>query len=349
MKKRLFWWLTLSLVILLIFLAGCGAKTEEAGKLPSDVIVLHRGATAGVGPILIAFAELTTKYTKMQATAQESSGSKIALQSLQEKKADYIGTNSVSLRDAYFGVGEFDTPFDVNQVAVITLNMFAFQARGGTGINKIEDLKGKKVMCNSPPQPWLIGVSKGLLEFYGVGWTGAQVLETTGAPEYHKAAMLDRRADAFMGVCSGGYRVEIAKSVGLTTLSVSKEAIEYVRSKYEPMVFYIPLTPRLASEVGMDPKVEVGVVGVKTNICCRASLPEEAVYQSLKAMYDHPDELKSYGKICEDATLQLATTDIPVPMHPGAIKYYKEKGVWTAELEKANDAVLAKPRGKPKS
>ncbi len=348
--KRVVYYSILALVVssaLVMALTGCAApKGEEKGKLPSDLIMLHRGATGGVGPIMIALAELTTKYTPMQATAQETAGSKTGVMMLDEGKADFLNSNSATLRDAYWGIGEFDKPAKVMASGAISPNVFAIQARGGTGIKKMEDLKGKKIMCVLPPQPWLTSVAKGLLEFYGIKWTDIEALQSTGAPEYHKSAMLERRADAFIGVSNGAYRIEIAKSVGLVNVPVSREAIEHVKKSYEPTVYYTALAPRLLSDIDMDPKVEVGVIGIMTHLVVRTDLPDEAVYLAVKALYDHYDEMVKYGKVTEETTLKLAVSDFPIPVHAGAIKYFKEKGVWTAEHQKIQDALLAKPKGK---
>ena len=158
--------------------------------------------------------------------------------------------------------------------------------------------------------------------------------------------MMDRRADVVLAVSRGAWRIEVAKSVGMVNLPLSKEAIQYVKEKYEPVIYYNELSPRLLGDVGMDPKAKVGVIGAMSNICCRADLSDEVVYLVVKSYYDHFDEAKTYGKVCETATLELAVSDFNIPIHPGAIKYYREKGVWTDKHEERQQALLAKPKGK---
>ena len=69
---------------------------------------------------------------------------------------------------------------------------------------------------------------------------------------------------------------------------------------------------------------------------CRADLPEDLVYQIIKAVYDNDEERNAIHPLAKMYTVKNAfrgTPGVPVGFHPGAIKYYKEKGAWDKRAE----------------
>ena len=80
-------------------------------------------------------------------------------------------------------------------------------------------------------------------------------------------------------------------------------------------------------------------------IICNANLSDDLVYQLTKTLIEHHAE-KDWTDKNRDMTMwskpaQFVLEDMPVPYHPGAIKYFKEIGAWTAKAEANNAKVLA--------
>ena len=71
---------------------------------------------------------------------------------------------------------------------------------------------------------------------------------------------------------------------------------------------------------------EVGVVGIPNVLVCNAKAGEDVTYQSLKAMFDHRNDLIVVHSEAKNLTLENAVIKSPVPYHPGAVKFFKEKG-----------------------
>ncbi len=64
---------------------------------------------------------------------------------------------------------------------------------------------------------------------------------------------------------------------------------------------------------------------------CRTDLPEDLVYQMVKAVYEHEEEKNAIHPLARLYTLQNAfrgSPGVPVGYHPGAIRYFQEKGIW---------------------
>ncbi len=82
-------------------------------------------------------------------------------------------------------------------------------------------------------------------------------------------------------------------------------------------------------------------IGVPMGIYARGALSADAVYSLVKNMYEHHDELEAiHATFLSPWTLDNALLSIVAPIHPGAIRYYKEKGIWTPQMEAQNQAWL---------
>jgi len=79
-----------------------------------------------------------------------------------------------------------------------------------------------------------------------------------------------------------------------------------------------------------------------TTIFFRKDVQEETVYTLVKAALEHREEYAKIHPLLAEVDAKRAATIVGVPFHPGAIKYFKEKGVWTPEHEKVNKELLTK-------
>jgi TRAP-type uncharacterized transport system substrate-binding protein len=68
------------------------------------------------------------------------------------------------------------------------------------------------------------------------------------------------------------------------------------------------------------------------------------VYLIIKTIYSHPDEYKGVHAVLRQWTPKNAVRIHVSPFHPGAIRYFKETSVWTSEMEKHNQDLIAKRR-----
>jgi TRAP-type uncharacterized transport system substrate-binding protein len=72
---------------------------------------------------------------------------------------------------------------------------------------------------------------------------------------------------------------------------------------------------------------DVGVVGIPNVLVCNANADSDLIYKIVKAMFDHKADLVAVHKQASEFTLDSAVIKTVVPYHPGAVKYFKEKGM----------------------
>lgn len=74
----------------------------------------------------------------------------------------------------------------------------------------------------------------------------------------------------------------------------------------------------------------------------RAELPDDAVYQMVKALWENYKEFAPIHPLLKEWTPErFVSKEARIPYHPGAVKFYKERGAWTSEMEKLQTALLA--------
>ena len=86
---------------------------------------------------------------------------------------------------------------------------------------------------------------------------------------------------------------------------------------------------KLVIPAGSYPKqtADVQTIGYATHVIARCDLDEDVVYKVLKGMVDNKADLAAIAKAMADTTPKMMAEDIGVPMHKGAMKFYKEEGV----------------------
>jgi TRAP transporter TAXI family solute receptor len=203
----------------------------------------------------------------------------------------------------------------------------------GSGINSLGDLKGKKFSGDSKGAEYVTWVNLELLHAYGLSEKDVSI----GAFARQNEACTNvqsRVADVggFVGPIPVGFVREFATTQDVTFLPLSAQAIKRVTDKWTWVApAKIPAnTYRGQTEDVTTVKSWLGFVSHK-------DLPDDFVYQLLKYAYG-PDYRADFEKISvvigKQTTLKRAVANATIPFHAGAVKFYKEAGVWTQELEK---------------
>ena len=143
----------------------------------------------------------------------------------------------------------------------------------------------------------------------------------------------DNTIDA--GIIAAGYPIaavmELARDIPIRLLETDPEVIKKLQAKYPNVTpFVIPS----GTYKGIDK--DVHTYTLPQMWLCRTDLSEDLVYQILKAVYDNSSERNAIHPMAKKYTGENAfrgSKSVPVGYHPGAIKYYKEKGIWNKRAQ----------------
>jgi len=321
---------TIWVLVLLLFagtIAGCAKKSEKpAEKAKQEVtqLVISTGGTSGsyfaVGG---AFANIISKYGEnLSATAQTSGGSIENLKLLESGESELILAQNDLADYALKGAEMFKEPLkNVQAIATLYPEYIQIVVRANLGVKKITDLKGKKISVG-PPGSGSEANARQFLQALGVAYDSfkPQFLSNTDATNQFK----DKIIDGFIitsGLPSPAI-MDIASTMDVTVVGFTNEEIA-VLAKDIPFLTAAVIPANSYNKQTQD----VQTIAAQAVLFTSAKVPEEVVYRITKAIWDNQDEL-----ILSTAKAKYMKKDNPVigvtvPVHPGAAKYYKEKGI----------------------
>jgi len=195
----------------------------------------------------------------------------------------------------------------------------------GTGINSIEDAVGKSVAVGAPGSGTEV-FSKTVLKEYGITYDDVDE-QFLGVPD-HVTGLKDGNVDlsmSLMPVPTGAF-TELAVMHPIKVLGLRPDVQQkLVNSLPGFFSFTIPA----GSYKGQDN--DALTVAYRGLIITTTDMSEEDAYNITKATWENRDEWKDVHVVCKNMTLETALEGMTIPLHPGAIKYYKEKGMEVPE------------------
>ena len=293
-----------------------------AGAVQAQQIKLMTGPQGGSWyPLGGAIANIAEKAgIKVQVLP----GAGIAnVKAVQAGKADMGFGNSISTVDGVAGRAPFDAKAaNVCNVASLYPQYYQVVANADAGISTLADLKGKPLAVQ-PKGNTAEFISQQSLEVYGLAYKD---MSRVSYVSYTDAVSLmkDNNAQAF----TLGTTVPASSIMDLASARDIK-LIGIPDDKFQAMRKLNPGYTKLVIPAGSYPKqtADVPTIGYATHIIARCDLDPDLVYKMLKGMVEHKDDLSAIAKAMAGTTPKMMAEDIGVPMHKGALRFYKEKGV----------------------
>ena len=295
----------------------------------------------GTTPFIVntSFANAVNKYVpgvELQISATGAASQHVLLAS--EGKIDFFMGAPSSYFLMYKQIGPYkkvtDGPARTRNLAIIfsyPLGLYHFVTYADSGIKDLKDVKGKRVFLG-PPGGIATRNSELLIEAmtdYKPGRDYKQVKMGWGAAQ---AAFQDRKFDVWIPVGNAPSSAiqQIALQNKIRLLGLDKSRFDHPSAKE-----YFKQPGRLVSEIPADiyGKNQVNTApvvstGTFVSVSTRADMPAELIYEMTKAYWEHVDEARAMAPWMKDAiSLQNAVTSLAGQLHPGAEKYYREKGV----------------------
>jgi TRAP transporter TAXI family solute receptor len=286
------------------------------------------GGTGGVYyPLGGGMAALLSKHVPgMQATAEVTGGSVANLQLIGTGKPYIALTQADAAIDAVKGQDKFTgKPIPVRTLAVLYPNRMHVVSIEGTGVTKIGDLKGKRVSTGSGGSATEVFAIR-VIEAAGLDKDKDMKRERLGVAESANA-LKDRKIDAFFWVgglptaavsdlaFSPGVKIRMIDIAHLVPAMTKKHGNIYIKDVIQKSVYK-----------GMEADNQVATV---TNLLVvHQNMDEKTAYNIVRAVFDHRDELIRVHKEAENIKFENQKTEASsIPWHPGAIKFFAEKGI----------------------
>lgn len=316
-------------VATLLATAACSGRpvASESG-LPTEVAINSAAGTQYVQAA--AVATVLEKYTPMKAFVEPTKSHVAAMPLFQRGELQFIFVSQAEMYLANRGAEYYESvgPTPIRIVAAGTELMFTFFTSPRTGIDNVSDLAGRKVMWDTKAAGVFYWAAKYVLDYYDLHHAITSV--PSPRPLDRAEAVKTGRVDAY--ACSTQYQAMevLVSSVGMKILPIPNDAAEWVNARY-PQV-YPSVCPR-GYNGGMVEE-DVPVLATSTALQAHADVEEDVVYAALEAIYDHFDEFQGLHPTLPQMALERAVSlRSIVPYHAGAVRFFKDRGVWTEEAE----------------
>lgn len=332
MKKVLSLILALAMVFALV---ACGEKqpsndgnTDDDKPARGNVIMTFGTADTG-GSMYPAGAAVSQVWTNnvegVKCNTQTSTGSFQNCQDVSTGEVDVAVATSDVVLNAYNGTGKFADIGKLDNLRVIGAvytSVLSGVTLKSSGLTYIHDLLGKRVAVG----PAASATENATLAAFGVmGIDSSNTsLENLGLGDGADSVgdgILDA-AFGFAGLPIGG-QLNLAATKEIQVLDMTQEEIDKVLAGNAA---YIQTKIPAGTYTGQDN--DANTFGVKCLIIVTADMDADLVYDLCKAMNEHTEEMAAGNALLKDMTdPSFLCTQMPIPLHDGAQKYYSEQGL----------------------
>ncbi|MBA3040548.1 MAG: TAXI family TRAP transporter solute-binding subunit [Alphaproteobacteria bacterium] len=298
-------------------LAANSARAEE-------FINVLTGGTSGVYyPLGAALSKIYgEKIEGARTQVQATKASVENLNLLQQGKGEIGFALGDSVKLAWEGNADagFKAPLDkLRGIAAIYPNYIQIVAAKESGIANLADLKGKSLSVGAAKSGTELN-ARAIFAAAGMGYGDLSKTEYLPFAESVEL-MKNRQLDATLQSAGLGVSAikDLATSVEIQMVAVPADVVTKLGAPY------VAATIPAGTYQGQD--ADVPTVAVVNFLITHSDVSDETAYQMTKQLFENLPEMEAAHKAAAQIKLEGALTGMPVPLHPGAERYYKEKGM----------------------
>lgn len=322
------------LIRLLSLILTAGLCLAASSQIPafaaSRTIIIGTGAVTGVyypaGGAICRLLNRNRKEHGIRCYVESTGGSIYNLNALRDHDLDFGIVQSDWQYNAYKGKGIFahgPAMSKLRSVFSLHSEMFTVVVRADSPIKKFDDIEGHRVNIGNPGSG-MRAIMEELMDIKGWGRNSfKEMLELK--PTEQARALCDDKIDAMVFAAGhpNGLIQEVTSMCAARIVPIEGTAVDSLLAEH-------PYYARTSIPGGMyrGNSVNVPTFGIKATLVTTEDVDEETVYQLTKSVFDNFDSFKTLHFVF--ATLdkdRMVTAGLTAPLHPGAIRYFKEVGL----------------------
>jgi len=306
-------------------LAAAAAFTASTAAVAAPTFInILTGGTSGVYyPIGVALSQQYNKIDGAKTSVQATKASVENLNLLQAGRGELAFSLGDSVADAWNGVEDagFKAPLKrLRAIAGTYNNYIQIVASAESGIKTLEDLKGKRISVGAPKSGTELN-ARAIFKAAGLDYKDmgrVEFLPYAESVELIKNRQLDATLQS-SGLGMAAIR-DLASTMPVTFVEIPAAVVE----KIESDAYQAGVIPAGTYD-GQD--ADVPTVAITNILVSHEKVSDEVAYQMTKLMFDNLSSLGNAHSAAKDIKLENATKNLPIPLHPGAERFYKEAGV----------------------
>ncbi|MBI2371879.1 MAG: TAXI family TRAP transporter solute-binding subunit, partial [Deltaproteobacteria bacterium] len=285
-------------------------------------------------------AKILSMAGPIQVRVQPYAGSTVVIPLVSSGELEFGINTDNDLRLAYRGEKPFPAAPGIRNVTILYPLLVALLVRNNSDIKTLADVKGRRVAGRYAAQLAVYFQVMGMLASGGLTWNDVRVVPVANVNDGVQALMEGRVEVASHAIGSAKVREADASVPG----GVRHLAIDGSPEGARRMAQVFPGSFPYRLKAGHSPgiRADIPVMAHDVYITTGASQSEDTVYAITRLLWEKEAEIQKGGsRLVDFARKHMVKRETTIPYHPGAIRFYKEKGVWSAEME-ARQAQLVK-------
>ncbi|GIU04321.1 TAXI family TRAP transporter solute-binding subunit [Shewanella glacialipiscicola] len=290
---------------------------------PAFINILTGGTSGVYYPIGVALSQLyDTGIEGSKTSVQATKASVENLNLLQSGRGELAFALGDSVAAAYQGDIDagFKKPLDkIRVIAAAYPNYIQIVANKESGIKTLADLKGKRISVGAPKSGTELN-ARSIFKAAGLSYEDMGKVEFLPYAESVEL-IKNRQLDATLQ--SSGLGMAAIRDLAATMAINFVEIPEDVIAKINNPAYQHGVIPASTYE---GQTTDVSTVAIQNLLVTQSSVSDDLAYQMTKLMFEHLDRLGNAHSAAKAISLDNATKNLPIPLHPGAERYYKEVG-----------------------
>ncbi|WP_150912136.1 TAXI family TRAP transporter solute-binding subunit [Marinobacter halotolerans] len=307
---------------LLIAASACLMMGAASAQAQTNLSIATGGTGGTYYPLGGGLAELISSEIEGYKAVAEVTGASVENMGLIHRQdSDLAIALADTVHQAYHGGERFNgNKLDVLALASLYPNAVQIVTLADSGVTSLADLKGKRVSVGAPGSGTEVN-AKALLESNGMSFEDFDVRSLN----FNESADALRDGDIDAGFWSVGPPtssiVSLANTRDIALVSLSKQEVANAR---EAVPVFAPYTLRAGIYEGLEaPTSSIGIPNVLT---VNSAMSEDLAYKITKLLFEKVEALRAIHPAANDTTVEFSLESTPIPLHPGAVRYYEEIG-----------------------
>jgi uncharacterized protein len=303
--------------------AAAAVLSTPAAGAQQFVNVLTGGTSGVYYPLGVAIGKIfSDKLPDVKTQVQATKASVENLILLQQGRGEVAFALGDSLKAAWEGDEEagFKAKLDrLRTIGAIYPNYIQIVATADSGIKTLADLKGKSLSVGAPKSGTELN-SRAILAAAGLSY------KDLGKVEYLPFAesvdlMKNRQLDATLQSAGLGVASlkDLSTSIDIVVVAVPKQVVDKIGPPFTAV--------KIPANTYTGQEKDVPTAAVTNYLVTSTAVSDDLAYQMTKLIYESLPELANSHVAGKDIKLETAASGSPIPLHPGAIRYYKERGL----------------------
>jgi len=287
--------------------------------------------------VAVGISKVALKHENLNVAVESVGGSHANMFAIERGKIDFAMANTAACFDRYHGNAPFKKPYNLRLVAQGHPTLRWFMARKGSGIRTPKDIEGKTISSIRRSLPELKKGMEGLIKAFNLDRSKIKQVASSNTAELSRQmrsgtvdgsfAPFSPRQPAFTKL----FRDDLVEPLILSDADYAK-----VKSALPDMFYKFVVK---ANNFEHQPTA-FPVLGLNALLVTSDKMDENTVYKMLRSFMGHQKEFSKFHAAARFWNPKRALADPKIPFHKGAIRYYKEAGLWTPELDKIQARLL---------